>query len=500
MSTCEIWWHQLNSTQMWVWRSAGQCPWVPAVYCLLRSTRCKRHSFVRGVVSSICDDTQLYISVQPRSSIIPLNKLNKCSCAVLEWFTHNGQSLNPTKTEVLNIGTRNGVGLMKDVPFVQVAGCQIKPADDIKSLGVTLDCHLSFDKHVDLVCKSTPYHIRALRHIRASITFDMAKTVAHAIVGSKLDYCISLLAGMTSTNLNKCRGFWSCVSILSDPAISLSWWRHRRWDFWQFPVLRKHGWSLTSVLTHASDFARPGWSSAVGALERRSPAIAELGFFLLLLLPAVNSNHVYSEYIASTVVGSDLALLRRVSTSDTSPRPTWWVASKFAEASPGSSSPGLRMLCSALALLSWADTSDISPCQIRWPLRSVGFICCLFRRPTATSSTPSSDLWSLYSALLRRVGTDVSPYPTKCLVLRFTEASPVSPSFGLRELCPALALLSWADASGISPRRIRWHWRLVYPPAVRSVASLQPWTTPGVHLVHLPMDEFDLRSAEQQLH
>ena len=122
---------------------------------------------------------------------------------MLEWFTHNGLSLNPTKTEVLNIGTRNGVGLMKDVPFVQVAGCQIKPADDIKSLGVTLDCHLSFDKHVDLVCKSTSYHIRALRHIRASITFDMAKTVAHAIVGSKLDYCNSLLAGMTSTNLNK---------------------------------------------------------------------------------------------------------------------------------------------------------------------------------------------------------------------------------------------------------------------------------------------------------
>ena len=31
----------------------------------------------------------------------------------------------------------------------------------------------------------------------------MAKTVAHAIVGSKLDYCNSLLAGITLTNLNK---------------------------------------------------------------------------------------------------------------------------------------------------------------------------------------------------------------------------------------------------------------------------------------------------------
>ena len=39
-----------------------------------------------------------------------------------------------------------------------------------------------------------------------------------------------------------------------------------------------------------------------------------------------------------------------------------------------------------------------------------------------------------------------------------------------------------------------------YPPAVRSVAPLQPWTTPGVLLVYHPTDESDLRSAEQQLH
>ena len=96
------------------------------------------------------DNTQLYINVQPRSSITPMDRLDKCSCAVLEWFTHSGLSLNPTKTEFLNIG--NGFGLMKNVPFVQVAGCQIKPADDIQSLDGTLDCHQSFDKHGDFKC------------------------------------------------------------------------------------------------------------------------------------------------------------------------------------------------------------------------------------------------------------------------------------------------------------------------------------------------------------
>ena len=117
-----------------------------------------------------------------------------------------------------------------------------------------------------------------------------------------------------------CRGFRSCVSILSGPAISLFWWRHRIWNFWRSLVLHEHGrpmvvlevgttWSHPSLLTHASDFARPWWPSAVGTLERRSPAFAELGFFLLLL-PSVNSNHVHSAYTASTIVDSLVAAFR----------------------------------------------------------------------------------------------------------------------------------------------------------------------------------------------
>ena len=62
-------------------------------------------------------------------------------------------------------------------------------------------------------------------------------------------------------------------------------------------------------LAHASDLARPGWPSAVGTLERRSPAFAELGFFWLLL-PSVNANHVHAAYTASTIVDSLVAAFR----------------------------------------------------------------------------------------------------------------------------------------------------------------------------------------------
>ena len=56
------------------------------------------------------------------------------------------------------------------------------------------------DNHVNAVTKSIHYHIRALRHIRSSISEDMAKMVASALVGSLLDYANSVLYGTTQKN------------------------------------------------------------------------------------------------------------------------------------------------------------------------------------------------------------------------------------------------------------------------------------------------------------
>ena len=62
---------------------------------------------------------------------------------------------------------------------------------------------MSFDKKVSETCKACFFHIRVLRHIRASLTTEASKTIAAAIVGSRLDYCNSLLAGTSISNLTR---------------------------------------------------------------------------------------------------------------------------------------------------------------------------------------------------------------------------------------------------------------------------------------------------------
>ena len=93
------------------------------------------------------------------------------------------------------------VALAGSIGTVSVASSPIGLQSSIKSLGIYLDSTMSFDKQVSETCKACYFHICALRHIRASLTTEVSKTIAAAIVGSLLDFCNSFLAGPSVSNL-----------------------------------------------------------------------------------------------------------------------------------------------------------------------------------------------------------------------------------------------------------------------------------------------------------
>ena len=75
--------------------------------------------------------------------------------------------------------------------------------NQLKILGITLDSHLTFSTHIQSLTKNCYFHIRALRHIRSSITVETAKSLAHAIVSSRLDYGNSLFMGISDLNMRR---------------------------------------------------------------------------------------------------------------------------------------------------------------------------------------------------------------------------------------------------------------------------------------------------------
>ena len=56
------------------------------------------------------------------------------------------------------------------------------------------------------VCRSAYFHTGVLRHIRNVISNDTVKSVAQALVSSRLDYANSMLFGVSKQNITKLAG------------------------------------------------------------------------------------------------------------------------------------------------------------------------------------------------------------------------------------------------------------------------------------------------------
>ena len=83
---------------------------------------------------------------------------------------------------------------------------EITPTDSARNLGLVFDGGLNFRKHISLVCRSCYYHIRDLRRLRRCLTSEVSKTIATALVSSKLDHWNGLLYNVTDRELNRLQG------------------------------------------------------------------------------------------------------------------------------------------------------------------------------------------------------------------------------------------------------------------------------------------------------
>ena len=75
------------------------------------------------------------------------------------------------------------------------------------SIQIQRTCYLSgvlcMVPHVNAVCQSSFFHLRNIGFIRKYLTYDVAKIIIHTFVVSKLDYCNSLLYGLSSYLIRK---------------------------------------------------------------------------------------------------------------------------------------------------------------------------------------------------------------------------------------------------------------------------------------------------------
>jgi len=89
---------------------------------------------------------------------------------------------------------------LDDVP---VLSSQLMVVDTERNLGVVVDSQLSMSAHVAAVCHGGYYQLRQLRPLTRCMTDEDIKTLTHAFISSRLDYCNVLYCGIAEELLSR---------------------------------------------------------------------------------------------------------------------------------------------------------------------------------------------------------------------------------------------------------------------------------------------------------
>ena len=109
----------------------------------------------------------------------------------------------------------------------------IKVAESARDLGVILEAQLTMSAHVTALRRSGFFQLRQLRPFVRSLTTEAAKTLVQSFISCRLDYCNSLLYGVTDNVMRRVQSLQNAAARLITGA--------RRRDHIT-PVLRQLHW------------------------------------------------------------------------------------------------------------------------------------------------------------------------------------------------------------------------------------------------------------------
>jgi hypothetical protein len=151
------------------------------------------------------DDIQIYLTCDPSKPgeiVNTLSKLSQCINEVQQWMLVNKLKLNQDKTEFIIIASSHHHHLLQNTDLL-LDNDTIRPSSSVRNLGVVFDKCMSMTDHVTAISKSVNYHLRNLNKIRRYIDTDTCHAAVRSLVSSRLDYCNSLLNGITVKNMNR---------------------------------------------------------------------------------------------------------------------------------------------------------------------------------------------------------------------------------------------------------------------------------------------------------
>ena len=108
------------------------------------------------------------------------------------------------------LGTRQQLAKVH-IAEIRLLSTGVPISSPVMDLGVTLDSSLTMSQHLAAVGRSSFFQLRA---VRRSLSSETTKILVHSFVSGRLDYCNSLLAGISDGLIQKLQSVQNAAARL----------------------------------------------------------------------------------------------------------------------------------------------------------------------------------------------------------------------------------------------------------------------------------------------
>lgn len=128
------------------------------------------------------DDTQIYKEFSVVEVTEAVDKVNEDLASLVDYVSRHNLCLNEKKTQPIIIGSGQYVNILKntEVPQVRINNLSVPYCEEVKNLGVTFDCTLSWRQQVNSVVRKV---FSALAQARRNFDY-LPRSIRHRIVQS----------------------------------------------------------------------------------------------------------------------------------------------------------------------------------------------------------------------------------------------------------------------------------------------------------------------------
>ena len=140
--------------------------------------------------------TQLLNSALPADFNLVSKQTERCVDRVRVWMESNKLKLNEETTEAMVVDNRSRTSV-SGIGHLEIGSSLISFQSSVEDLGVVLNSGLTMCDRINSVCRSAYLERCRIGFIRPFLTVEAAAELARSRIFSRLDYCNTLLSGIT---------------------------------------------------------------------------------------------------------------------------------------------------------------------------------------------------------------------------------------------------------------------------------------------------------------